>query len=80
MTAFIGSENGFTVLGGGEVLQVDAWGESGVRVRAALGGAVTETPGSALCEAGDIDAQVEISDDRARMRNGDLIVEVYVNH
>ncbi len=80
MTTFIGSESGFTVFGGGEVLQVDAWGESGVRVRAALGGAVTETPGSALCEADEVDAQIEISDDRARMRNGDLIVEVYVNH
>jgi alpha-D-xyloside xylohydrolase len=80
LTAFIGNESGFTVLAGGEVLQVDAWGESGVRVRGALGGAVTETPGSALCDAGDIDVRVEISDDRARMRNGDLIVEVYVNH
>ena len=65
---------------GGEVLQIDAWGESGVRVRAALGASVAETPGSALCEAGDLGPEVEITDDRARMRNGDLIVEVYENH
>ncbi len=79
LTAFIGSEAGFTVLAGGEVLQIDAWGESGVRVRSTLGGSVTETPGSALVEAGEIDPRVEITDDRARMRNGDLIVEAYVN-
>ena len=66
MTAFIGSEAGFTVLAGGEVLQIDAWGESGVRVRSTLGGSVTETPGSALVEAGEIDPRVEITDDRAR--------------
>ena len=80
MATFIGSKTGVTVLEGGEVLQVDAWGESGVRVRSTLGGSVTETPGSALGEAGATDAQVEISDDRARVRNGDLVVEVYDNH
>ena len=52
-------------------------GESGARVRSTLGTAVTETPGSALGEAGATDVQVEITDDRARVRNGDLVVEVY---
>ena len=80
MATFIGSETGVTVLAGGEVLQVDAWGESGARVRSTLGASTTETPGSALHEAGAVAAQVEIMDDRARVRNGDLVVEVYENH
>ena len=33
MATVIASKTGFTVLEGGEVLQVDAWGESGARVR-----------------------------------------------
>ena len=80
MATFIGSKTGFTVLESGEVLQVDAWGESGARVRSTLGASITETPGSALGEAGVADAEVEILDDRARVRNGDLVVEVYDNH
>jgi alpha-D-xyloside xylohydrolase len=79
LATFTGSETGFTVHQSGEVLQVDAWGESGARVRATLGASVTETPGSALLEAGAVDAQVEIGDDKARLRNGDLVVEVHVN-
>jgi alpha-D-xyloside xylohydrolase len=70
---------GFTVLQSGEALQVDAWGASGARVRSTLGGAVTETPGSALDEAGAAAAEVEILENRARLRNGDLVVEVYDN-
>jgi alpha-D-xyloside xylohydrolase len=79
LATFIGGRTGFTVFEGGEVLQVDAWGECGARVRSTLGGSVTETPGSALVEAGVVDAQVEIGADRARLRNGDLVVEVYDN-
>jgi len=80
VATFVGRETGFTVLEGGEVLQVDAWGESGARVRSTLGPSVTETPGSALGEAAGVpDAQVEIHADRARVRNGDLVVEVYDN-
>ena len=41
VSTFTGSKTGFTVLEGGEVLQVDAWGESGARVRATLGTSVT---------------------------------------
>ena len=67
------------MLESGEVLQVDAWGESGARVRSTLGASITETPGSALGEAGVADAEVEVFDDRARLRNGDLVVEVYDN-
>ncbi len=75
------SRTGFTVFAAGEVLQVDAWEQSGIQVpRSTLGTAVTETPGSALCEAGNSDPQIEIGDDRARMRNEDLIVEVVENH
>ena len=76
LATFIGSKTGFTVLEAGEVLQVDAWGESGARVRSTLGASVTETPGSALDEVGATEVQVEITDDRARLRNGDLVVEV----
>jgi alpha-D-xyloside xylohydrolase len=79
LATFIGSKTGFMVLEAGEVLQVDAWGESGARVRSTLGASVTETPGSALVEVGATDVQVEITDDRARFRNGDLVVEVYAS-
>ena len=77
---FIGSETGFTVLQGGEILQVDAWGKSSARVRSTIASSITETPGSALSEAGVTDVQVEIADDRACLRNGELVVEVSVNH
>jgi alpha-D-xyloside xylohydrolase len=79
LATFTGSNTGLTVREGSEVLQVDAWGESGARVRATLGPSVTATPGSALDEAGATAAQVEIGDGRARVRNGDLVVEVYAN-
>jgi alpha-D-xyloside xylohydrolase len=79
VSTFTAGKTGFTVLEGGEVLQVDAWGESGARVRATLGTSVTETPGSALLDAAVGGVEVEISDGRARMRNGDLVVEVVDN-
>jgi len=79
LATFVASKTGLTMRDGGEVLQVDAWGENGARVRSTLGPTVTETPGSALDETGATDAQVEITDDRARLRNGDLVVEVYAN-
>ncbi len=80
MATFIANKTGLTVLESGEVLRVDAWGESGARVRATLGGSVAETPGSALLDAGARDAEVEIMGDRAEVRNGDLVVEVRDNH
>jgi len=79
LATFVGNKTGFTVREGGEALQVDAWGENGARVRSSFGGSITETPGSALDENGATDAHVEISGDRARMRSGDLVVEVYDN-
>jgi alpha-D-xyloside xylohydrolase len=39
-----------------------------------------ETPGSALGDPGHTDATIEILEDRARLRNGDLVVEVYHNY
>ncbi len=79
MTSFLAHKTGFIARDSGETLQIDAWGESGARVRATLGPEVIETPGSALREAGAAGAQVEIVGDRARLRNGDLIVEAYEN-
>ena len=78
MATFVGSETGLTVFAGGEVVQIEAWGESGTRVRSTLGGAVAETPGSALSD-GAVEARVEIDAGRARVRNGELVVEVWVN-
>jgi alpha-D-xyloside xylohydrolase len=79
LATFIAITNGFKVFESGEVLEVAAWGESGARVRSTLGTSIGETPGSALSEPGPTDAEVEILGDRARMRNGDLVVEVYDN-
>jgi alpha-D-xyloside xylohydrolase len=79
LATFTASPTGFTVHASGEVVQVDAWGESAARVRSTLGGAVSETPGSALHETGATAARVELGEDRARLRSGDLVVEVYVN-
>jgi alpha-D-xyloside xylohydrolase len=81
LATFVASEAGLTVFEGGEVLRVDAWGESGARVRSTIAASITETPGSALGEPGAAaaDAQVEIGADRARVRNGDLVVEVVEN-
>jgi alpha-D-xyloside xylohydrolase len=80
MARFIRTETGFLALEGGEVLQVEAWGESGARVRATLGGAVTETPGSALAEAAAGGAEIDIFEGGARLRTGDLVVEARENH
>lgn len=79
MARFVGSDTGFTVFESGEVLQVDAWGESGARVRATLGAGVGETPGSALCGTPSTGVDVEVAAGRARLRNGDLVVEVFDN-
>jgi alpha-D-xyloside xylohydrolase len=79
LTDFVAHDMGFTVFESGEVLRVDAWGPSGARLRSTLGGAVGETPGSGLCEASVSDVKVEVSADRATLRNGDLIVEVREN-
>ncbi len=67
------------MLQSGEVLQVDAWGDHSARVRSTLGPSVTETPGSALVDAGSPGARVEVLGDRARLYNGDLVVEVRDN-
>ncbi len=79
MARFVATETGFTVLESGEVLHVEAWGPSGARVRSTIGAAISETPGSALCEAAAADVVVEVTSDRATLRNGDLVVEVYEN-
>ena len=79
MATFVGGRSGFTALAGREVLQVQAWGENSARVRSTLAPSATETPGSALTEAGSTDAQVEISDGRACLHNGQLVVEVSDN-
>jgi alpha-D-xyloside xylohydrolase len=79
VATFIGRSSGFTSLQDGEILEVEAWGESGARVRSTLRPSITETPGSALGEAGPSDAEVEIFEDGARMRNGELVVEVRNN-
>lgn len=76
MATFVGSKSGITVYEGQEVLQVEAWGQDSARVRSTLGPSVTATPGSALGEAEETNARVEISGDRARLHNGDLMVEV----
>jgi alpha-D-xyloside xylohydrolase len=76
VTTFVPSQFGFTVYAGQEVLQVEAWGQDSARVRSALGRGVTETPGSALIGSATAGAKVEISDRRARLQSGNLMVEV----
>jgi alpha-D-xyloside xylohydrolase len=78
LATFTATRTGFIARQGGEVVQVDAWGESGVRVRASPG-AIVETPGSALLEAEATNVQVEVGDARAQLRNGELLVEMLVN-
>lgn len=76
MATFVGDNSGVKVYEGQEVLVVEAWGDNSARVRSTLGPSVAQTPGSALGEAGPTNATVEISHDRARVRNGNLVVEV----
>ena len=76
MATFVGDKSGVTVYEGQEVLRVEAWGDNSARVRSTLGPSTSETPGSALGEAGPTEASVETSGDRARVRNGSLVVEV----
>jgi alpha-D-xyloside xylohydrolase len=79
LTRFVATDTGFTAFESGEILQVEAWGPSGVRVRSTIGSAIGETPGSALGEAPSATADVELEPGRATLRNGDLVVEVYEN-
>jgi alpha-D-xyloside xylohydrolase len=79
VATFVGGDLGFSVYEGNEILQVEAWGENSARVRSTLRAAITETPGSALGEAPPGRAHIEIANDRARLRNGDLVVEVATN-
>jgi len=79
MATFSPLNNGVTVRQGQETLQVEAWGESSVRVRSALGPCLTEPPASALRQPEPCDVRVEIFDDRARVHNGELFVEVSPN-
>ena len=76
MATFSGDASGFTVRSGREILQVEAWGNHGARIRSTLGPCITETPGSALTDHEPTHVKVELFDDRARMQNGDLLVEV----
>ncbi len=79
MTTFLAEGPGFTALSGRETLRVEAWGENSARIRSTVGPSITETPGSALIEAPPVEVRVEISHDRARLYNGDLVVEVSCN-
>ena len=76
MATFVGNSSGFSVYDGKEILEVQAWGENSARVRSTLGSSITETPGSALGAPGTGRPHVEVSDGRALMRNGEIIVEV----
>ena len=61
------------------ILQVEAWGPNSARVRSTSGPSITGTPGSALGEPAASRPVVEVSDGAARLRNGDLVVEVAAN-
>jgi alpha-D-xyloside xylohydrolase len=76
MTSFRAGTSSLEVVQGQEVLRVEAWGPHSVRVRAALSGPISDGPASALLAPPGGDAEVEISDGTARLRNGDLVVEV----
>ena len=79
MAVFVGNEHGFTVYEGREIFQVEAWGPNSARVRSTWGPSISETPGSALGEPAASRPVVEVSEDRARLHNGDLVVEVTAN-
>jgi len=79
VATFVGNEQGFTVHEGREILQVEAWGPNSARVRSTWGPSITGTPGSALGEPAVSLPVVEVSDATARLRNGDLVVEVAAN-
>lgn len=76
MATFVGNSAGFSVYDGKEILEVQAWGDNSARVRSTLGPSITETPGSALGDRGTGRPEIEVSDSRALMRNGELVVEV----
>lgn len=79
LARFVAAETSLTVFESGEILQIEAWGPNGARVRSTISSAVSETPGSALLEAAAGDVEVELTSGGARLRNGDLVVEVDTN-
>lgn len=79
MARFVATETGFTVFESGEVLQVEACGPSGARVRSTINSTISETPGSALRGAPATDVHVEVTAARAKLQTGDLVIEVHDN-
>ena len=76
MATFSGDASGFTVRSGREICRLKHGGIMVPRIRSTLGPCITETPGSALTDHEPTHVKVELFDDRARMQNGDLLVEV----
>lgn len=62
--------------GGHEVVRVEPWGEDSVRVRVGLTGLRDDVPGALLERSSRGQAEIEIDDDRARVRAGRLTAEV----
>ncbi len=76
MVLFTEHETGFTARQGHETVRVEAWGPSSIRVRSTLASTVVETVGSALVDPEPTRVEVDISADRARLRNGDLVAQL----
>ena len=80
LTAFIASETGFTVLAGARSSRSTRGAKVAFEFARRWGARSPRRLAALWCEAGEVDPRIEITDDRARMQNGDLIVEAYVNH
>ncbi len=59
-----------------EVLQIEPWGRDGVRVRATRLNAIQEDWPHALLEPSDYQAEIEIRETAASLRNGTMLVNV----
>lgn len=62
---------------GGELMQVEGWGENSLRVRATMHTSFTDDPG-ALC-TNKTQAEVKLQGDRAIVRNGAIMAQVLKN-
>ncbi|MDA8297865.1 MAG: family 31 glucosidase [Actinomycetota bacterium] len=61
---------------GHETIRIEAWGPDAVRVRTTLGSEIVDSPASALLEPSPSGAEIQINDGSARLRNGELVVEL----
>ena len=76
MGSFVAHAWGVTWAHDRELVRVEAWGPNSLRVRSTIRGKVTDLPGSALLDVAGREAKVQVSEELARVENGEVVAEM----